>query len=450
MVILNYKVLSGVTSIIRLSQITKKPHHYTLRIIARIPRDSGTLHALNADTMASLGLVSRSRSDTIAPMAHLSTCKLLFILGTRPEAIKCAPLIRLLRHTPGFEVKLCVTGQHRDLLDSALDTFSLIADFDLDVMQESQSLTDITVNCLAGLGPIMEAERPHLVFVQGDTTSALAGALAATYALIPVVHIEAGLRSYDRHAPFPEEINRVLIDQMSTYHFAATDYNVAALSRENITGHVWKVGNTIVDALHYILAHPSTESTVESYLAPLQIPPGAPLLLVTCHRRENWGVPLRDLCAALATLSVRYPDTHIIFAAHSNPMIRDTLRDHLPARSNLHTLPPLPYSAFVGLLNRSHLVITDSGGVQEEAPSLGKPVLVIRDVTERNEGVHLGFAKLIGTTRESIISSVSDLLDHPEHYLAMTPAVNPYGDGHTCQRIIEILRCIINDQSVVT
>lgn len=366
--------------------------------------------------------------------------KILCIFGTRPEAIKFAPLVQALETAPEFDCRVCVTGQHREMLDAVLSFFAIRPHFDLAVMKPGQDLFDVTTSVLAGLKSILVEEKPDLVFVQGDTTTVFAAALAASYLKIPVAHLEAGLRSGDRHSPFPEEINRILAGHLADYHFAATEGARANLTREGITGNVHVVGNTVIDALLAARKRVSSEpDRWDHQFADLDF--SKRVILVTGHRRESFGEPFRDLCGALKRIADTFQDSvELVYPVHLNPNVQAPVRELLADTRNIHLLEPLDYPCLVRLLDRSHLVLTDSGGIQEEAPALGKPVLVMRDVTERQEGIDAGTALLVGTDPEKIFTETSRLLTDEDAYHAMARAVNPYGDGHAAERIVEILR----------
>jgi UDP-N-acetylglucosamine 2-epimerase (non-hydrolysing) len=370
----------------------------------------------------------------LSDVAGMERKKVMLVFGTRPEAVKMATLAQALRDVAWCEPIVAVTAQHREMLDQVMELFELTADFDLDMLTPGQTLTDVTVKALTGLGPILESVKPDAVVVQGDTTTTFAGALASFYRQIPVVHMEAGLRTDDPASPFPEEINRRLATQLTTLHLAATPTSRDNLLRDGVArDRVVVTGNTVIDALHWAVDHkPSYDNDA------LEAIDGSTdrVLLVTAHRRESWGEPMRSIGLALADLSDRYPSLQIVFPIHRNPLVRDAILPSVKGRSNVTILEPLAYGAFSRLMARATLVLTDSGGVQEEAPSLGKPVLVLRDTTERPEAVLAGTAKLVGTDRERIVAEVSKLLDDPDAYQAMATAVNPYGDGRATERTI--------------
>lgn len=366
-----------------------------------------------------------------------SPARILVVFGTRPEAIKLAPLVLALRAAGGFEPVVAVTGQHRALLDQVLDAFAIRPDHDLDLFSPGLSLTGITAAALEGLTAVLEAERPDLVVVQGDTTTTVAGALAAFYARVPVVHVEAGLRTGDLAAPWPEEMNRRLVGQLAALHLAPTAAARAALEREGVDpGRIVVTGNTVIDALRALLDRDAPPRA--PWLAEVESDPRR-LLLVTAHRRESWGAPMAEVGAALADLASAEPDLLVVVPVHPNPIVRSALAGPVAGCAGIRLVEPLGYPDFTRLLHRSTLVLTDSGGVQEEAPSLGKPVLVLREVTERAEAVAAGTARLVGTDRATIVREVRALLRDPVAYERMATAVNPYGDGQATRRTVEAL-----------
>jgi UDP-N-acetylglucosamine 2-epimerase (non-hydrolysing) len=363
--------------------------------------------------------------------------KIMLVFGTRPEAVKMAPLALALRKVEWCEPIIAVTAQHREMLDQVMELFGLTADYDLDMLTPGQTLTDVTTKALNGLGPIMESVKPDCVVVQGDTTTTFAGALAAFYRQIPVVHMEAGLRTDDPLSPFPEEINRRLTTQLTTLHLAATPTSAANLWRDGIKReHICITGNTVIDALHWAVDRKPAYD--DAQLEAIDVG-GRKVLLVTAHRRESWGEGMRQIGIALRTIAERYPELEIVFPIHKNPLVRDSIVPAVAGLANVTILEPLAYGAFSRIMNRATIVLTDSGGVQEEAPSLGKPVLVMRDTTERPEAVAAGTARLIGTDANRIVSAVTELLDDPAAFALMANAVNPYGDGLASQRTIEAM-----------
>lgn len=360
----------------------------------------------------------------------------LVSFGTRPEAVKMAPLIRALRARPNlFRVTTLVTAQHREMVDQVLQVFNLPVDHDLNLMQPGQTLPDLTARVITNVTPVLQAERPDLVLVQGDTTTVLASALAAFYEGLTVGHVEAGLRTATLYDPFPEEMNRRLTTRLASLHFAATSWSADNLAAEGVTQGVYITGNTVIDALQSVAREdlPLPAGVTEADLE------GRRLLLTTAHRRENLGEPLSDICHALADLARRHEDVVIVYAMHRNPRVRETVQAILGSEPRVVLIEPPDYFLFVGLLRRAALVLTDSGGIQEEAPALGKPVLVLRRTTERPEGVDAGTAQLVGTNRAAIVAAASLLLDRPEAYDAMARAVNPYGDGKAAERIADAI-----------
>ena len=364
--------------------------------------------------------------------------RILAIFGTRPEAIKLCPLVRELRlHTDCFAVKVCVTAQHREMLDHALAAFAIAPDYDLDLMRPGQTLAALTARILAALDPVLEAEHPDMVVVQGDTTTTLAAALAAFYREIPVAHIEAGLRTGDMTQPFPEEMNRVLASRLAAWHFAPTKRAADALLREGTApGRICVTGNTGIDAVLYV--RDALDSGALSAPEWPWLEPGTNLVLVTSHRRESFGAGFESAMRALARLAAR-EDVRIVYPVHRNPQVSGPARAMLAGLPRVTLLDPLPYVPFVDLMRRSKLILTDSGGIQEEAPSLGKPVLVLRAKTERPEAVEAGTVKLVGTDENRIVNEAARLLDDPIEYGHMTRIHNPYGDGQASERIAQAL-----------
>jgi len=363
--------------------------------------------------------------------------RVLSIFGTRPEAIKMAPVIRALQGRTGqFECAVCVSAQHREMLDQVLGVFGLSADHDLDLMRPDQTPAQVASRVLDLLPPLLAATGPDVVLVQGDTMTTFAAALAAHLARIPVGHVEAGLRTGDRHRPFPEEMNRLLTTRLASLHFAPTERARDALLAEGIpSSAVLLTGNTVIDALLQTLreGYRFRDPRLE------QLDPARRLVLVTVHRRESFGAPLRSICDAVTRLASAYPSTDFVLPVHPNPAVRQTVGECLEGLPNVRLIEPVGYVEFVHLMRRSHLVLTDSGGIQEEAPSLGKPVLVLREVTERPEGIEAGTASLVGTGCERIVARTRELLDDPAAYRSMARAVNPYGDGHAGERIADAL-----------
>ncbi len=392
--------------------------------------------------------------------------KILLAFGTRPEAIKMAPLVKALQQrTDEFQTILCVTGQHRSMLDQVLDIFDLHTDYDLDIMKQGQDLYDITCKVLTGMRDVLLKEHPDIVLVHGDTTTSTAVALAAFYQHIPVGHIEAGLRTYNIYSPWPEEMNRQLTGRIASYHFAPTALSKDNLLQEHINSkNIIVTGNTVIDALYWVVNKISQDSQLQSNIRQTLIDSGyditrlkndKKMILITGHRRENFGEGFVNICSALKYLAEKYPQVDFVYPMHLNPNVRQPIhaafcseeadpqvvnREFVNSKyPNMFFIEPLEYLSFVYLMEKSTIVLTDSGGIQEEAPSLGKPVLVMRDTTERPEALHAGTVKLVGTNYEAIINNVSQLLDDQKVYDRMSKAVNPYGDGKACQRIVNTL-----------
>lgn len=375
----------------------------------------------------------------------MAPIRVLSVFGTRPEAIKMAPLVRALAADPRFEAEVCVTAQHRDMLDQALRLFEIRPDYDLDLMRPGQTLHALTARIVEGLAEVFAQSRPEVVLVHGDTTTCLAATLAAFYSQIPVGHVEAGLRTGDLSAPFPEEANRVLCDRLARWHFAPTEGSAALLRGEGCPAErVFVTGNTVIDALLWVRdrvrALPlDVDGPVFGRAEALFSSPEAPLLLVTGHRRESFGQGFRDICGALRTLALRHPALRIVYPVHLNPNVQAPVNELLSDLTNVILLKPLDYRPFVRLMDRATLILTDSGGIQEEAPSLGKPVLVMREVTERPEGIASGTVRLVGTDPARIVAEVEALLLDPEARDAMARRHNPYGDGQASARILDAL-----------
>jgi UDP-N-acetylglucosamine 2-epimerase (non-hydrolysing) len=370
--------------------------------------------------------------------------RVLIIFGTRPEAIKLAPVIRELGKRSEFDPRVCVTAQHREMLDQVLQLFEIRPDFDLGIMRPDQSLFEVTERALAALEGVLEAERPELVLVQGDTTTAFVGALAGFYRKIRVGHIEAGLRSHDKFAPFPEEMNRRLADELSDLLFAPTEGAKANLLREGFPEErIFVTGNTVIDALLWTverLESPEAQARLVRRFAELGLDlEGKRLILVTAHRRESFG-RLGEICHALRLIAEHNRDVELVYPVHLNPQVQGPVWRALEGTDRVRLLEPLDYESFVWLMSRAYLILTDSGGIQEEAPSLGKPVLVMRERTERPEALAAGTAKLVGVGRERIFQEAQRLLDEPAEYAKMARAVNPFGDGHAAERIVSILK----------
>ncbi|HRS37787.1 MAG: non-hydrolyzing UDP-N-acetylglucosamine 2-epimerase [Bacteroidota bacterium] len=363
--------------------------------------------------------------------------RLLFIFGTRPEAIKLAPLIREFQWRPGFTVKVAVTAQHREMLDQVLQFFSIRPDYDLNIMRPNQTLFDVTADGLKALQQVFDDAKPDLVFVQGDTTTSFIGALAAYYKKVKVAHVEAGLRSGDKYAPYPEEMNRIMAGHLADIHFTPTEQSNRNLAAEGITQQVFNVGNTVIDALFLglDLLRPKGEAFFRAAFNGVNL--DRKLVLITGHRRESFGAPFEQICHAIRNTAIAHPDVEFVYPVHLNPNVQDPVNRILQGLENVHLISPLDYPHFIWLMNRSSVVLTDSGGLQEEAPALGKPVLVMRNVTERQEGVDAGTARLVGTDRELIETELHKLLTNQTEYERMAKAVNPYGDGTACRKIVE-------------
>lgn len=368
--------------------------------------------------------------------------KVMLVFGTRPEAIKMAPLALMLAKDSRFESRICVTGQHRQMLDQVLNIFGLEADFDLEIMRPNQDLTDVTSAILQGMRGVFSAYKPDIVLVHGDTASTFAASLASYYHQVAVGHVEAGLRTHNLYSPWPEEANRKLTGAITALHFAPTASSEANLLREGVDpATITVTGNTVIDALLQVVDRLKADTAlVESLQAQLpNFAPGRRTVLVTGHRRESFGSGFERMCGALAQLAANFPDVDIVYPVHLNPQVQEPVNRLLSAIPNIHLIEPQEYLPFVYLMDKAHIVVTDSGGVQEEAPSLGKPVLVMRDTTERPEAVEAGTVKLVGTDAQLIVDEVTRLLTDEEEYARMSFAHNPYGDGAACKRIVEAL-----------
>jgi len=373
--------------------------------------------------------------------------KILIVFGTRPEAIKMAPLVKAFqKHTNSFETKVCVTAQHREMLDQVLELFEITPEYDLDIMKPGQDLYDVTSNVLLGMKSVLTDFKPDVVFVHGDTSTTFAASLAAFYQQISVAHIEAGLRTGDIYSPWPEEANRQLTTQITAYHFAPTTTSKNNLLKENVNGRSIEVtGNTVIDALFLALekikSNKQLESDIITHLATLnyELKPDKKIILVTGHRRENHGQGFINICTALKEIALRNPTIDIVYPVHLNPNVQKPVKELLSDIDNVYLIEPLQYEQFIYMMDRSYFIITDSGGVQEEAPSLGKPVLVMRDTTERPEALEAGTVKLVGTDTELIIKEAQELIENQEAYIHMSKASNPYGDGHACEKIIKFI-----------
>ncbi len=364
----------------------------------------------------------------------MNKVKVMTVFGTRPEAIKMAPLALELAKRPEFEAVCCVTAQHREMLDSVLDIFGLRPDYDLNVMEPRQTLSTITSKCLNGMDRVLEAAKPDLVLVHGDTSTTFAGALAAFYHKIPVGHVEAGLRTYDKWSPFPEEVNRKLVGAIADLHFCPTVSNRNNLAQENITNGVFLTGNTVIDALQTTVVKDFHFS--DSNLNFLDYV-NQKVILVTCHRRENYGQPMTNIMTALRRVADTFPETELVYPVHLSPVVQEAAHKYLDNHPRIHLIAPLSVDEMHNLMARCHLVMTDSGGLQEEAPALGKPVLVLRRETERPEAVAAGTVRLAGVEEETIFQMAAQLLSNREEYDKMAHAANPYGDGRACCRIAD-------------
>lgn len=379
----------------------------------------------------------------------------MLVFGTRPEAIKMAPLVKEFQKYPDtFQTIVCVTGQHREMLDQVLNIFDIRPDFDLNIMKQGQDLYDVTARVLTGMRDVLREAQPDVVLVHGDTTTSTAAALAAFYQQIPVGHVEAGLRTHNILSPWPEEMNRQITGRIASYHFAPTALSRQNLLRENVDdANITVTGNTVIDALYWVVDRIKNDRSLDAELEEVlrlagydvnRLADGRPLVLITGHRRENFGDGFINMCTAIKQLTERYPNVDFVYPMHLNPNVRrpihEVFGDNLSNLGNMHFIEPLEYLSFVYLMEKSTIVLTDSGGIQEEAPGLGKPVLVMRDTTERPEALEAGTVKLVGTDREKIFNEVSTLLDDAAAYARMSQAVNPYGDGLACSRIVERLK----------
>ena len=368
--------------------------------------------------------------------------KVLSIFGTRPEAIKMAPLVKALNAAEGINAKVCVTAQHREMLDQVLELFEIVPDYDLNIMKPGQSLYDVTTNILLGLKPILEEFKPDLVLVHGDTSTTLSASLAAFYQQIPVGHVEAGLRTGNLSSPWPEEGNRKLTGAITKLHFAPTQTSQQNLLNESVNADdIIVTGNTVIDALLQVVDKVKTDTDLIATLKAKfpELDETKKLILVTGHRRESFGGGFERICEALVEIATAHPDTQILYPMHLNPNVREPVNRILKNVDNVHLIEPQDYLPFVYLMNQAHIIVTDSGGVQEEAPSLGKPVLVMRATTERPEAVEAGTVKLVGTDKARIVSEVNNLLTNAQEYQSMSRAHNPYGDGKACERIIDAI-----------
>ena len=380
--------------------------------------------------------------------------RILFVFGTRPEAIKMVPLIKKCQKYPGeLEVSICVTGQHREMLDQVLHIFDVKPNYDLNIMRQGQDLYDITARVLTGMRDVLEDARPDIVFVHGDTTTSMAAALAAFYQQIPVGHVEAGLRTHDIYSPWPEEMNRQITGRIATYHFAPTLLSRLNLLNEGVNEtFITVTGNTVIDALYMVVDRIKKDKNLDAEQENLiresgydvkRLKNGNKLVLITGHRRENFGEGFVNICTAIMDLTKKYPNVDFVYPMHLNPNVRKPIHkifgENLSDLGNMFFIEPLEYMSFVYLMEKSTIVLTDSGGIQEEAPGLGKPVLVMRDTTERPEALEAGTVKLVGTNYFKIVAEVSALLDNQEYYDEMSRAVNPYGDGKACDKIVNFI-----------
>lgn len=363
--------------------------------------------------------------------------KVMSIFGTRPEAIKMAPLVKELAACEDLESICCLTGQHREMLDSVMEIFDLQADYDLNIMEKRQTLSTITTKTLLGMEQVMQQCRPDMILVHGDTSTTFAGALASFYHQIPVGHVEAGLRTWDKYSPFPEEMNRTLVGDIAELHFSPTKANADNLRREAIAGDIFITGNTAIDAMRYTVQKDYRFNT--DILNQLDFE-NRRVIVVTCHRRENYGEPMEQIMTAIAEVVRLHPDVDVVYPVHLSPVVRECAAKYLGGKERIYLIDPLDVQEMHNLIARCYMVMTDSGGLQEEAPALGKPVLVMRRETERPEAIAAGTARLAGVCYENILAEANRLLDSEEAYTAMAKAVNPYGDGYACRRIAQAIR----------
>ena len=369
--------------------------------------------------------------------------KNLIVFGTRPEAIKMAPLVKAFKNQKSFETRVCITAQHREMLDQVLDFFEIAPDYDLNLMRPNQNLYSLTASIVENLKPVMDDFQPDYVYVHGDTSTTMAASIAAFYGGCKICHVEAGLRTFNKRNPFPEEMNRSLTGRLADYHFAPTMASKQNLMRENVfDGDILVTGNTVIDALHYSVDKLKNKNYKDNEIIALEksIDLSKKIILITGHRRENHGQGFIDICKALKTIALKNPEVQLIYPVHLNPNVQKPVYEMLESVPNIKLISPLSYPSFVWLMEKSYLIITDSGGVQEEAPSLGKPVLVMRKTTERPEAVDAGTVILVGTDTETIIKETQVLLTNKEQYNRMTRCHSPYGDGKACDRIIEYIK----------
>ena len=362
--------------------------------------------------------------------------KVMSVFGTRPEAIKMAPLVKALAERECFESICCLTGQHREMLDSVMEIFKLKGDYDLNIMQKQQTLSSITTRAILGMESVLQEAKPDLILVHGDTSTTFAGALAAFYQQIPVGHVEAGLRTYDKYSPFPEEMNRTLVGDIARLHFSPTVANAENLKKEAVQGEIFITGNTVIDAMRttvrpdFVFANPALNA----------MDFGKRVITLTCHRRENYGQPMEDIMSAVRTIVEKYEDVEVVYPVHLSPVVQECARRNLGDLDRVHLIEPLDVNEMHNLMARSYMIMTDSGGLQEEAPAMGKPVLVLRKETERPEAIAAGTVKLAGVDKDEIIRLASELLEDENVYQSMAKAVNPYGDGTACARIAEAIK----------
>lgn len=364
--------------------------------------------------------------------------KVLFVFGTRPEAIKMCPLVNRVAEERSMEGVVCVSGQHREMLDQVLDIFQVKVDYDLDIMMPNQTLGMITTKILTGIENVLDKEKPDIVLVHGDTTTSFVAALAAFYQQIPVGHVEAGLRTYDKYSPFPEEMNRNLTGKLASLHFAPTEGNKRNLEKENILNNVYVTGNTVIDAMQLTIKNNYVFKN--EVLRKMEFKKEQRYILMTAHRRENLGIPLENICVAVKRIIEDFPDVVVIYPVHMNPKVRSTVMNILSGSERVVLIDPVDVVDMHNLMNLCYLVLTDSGGLQEEAPALGKPVLVMRTETERPEAVEAGTVEILGVEEEKIYKGIQSLLTDQNKYTKMSRAINPYGDGHACDKIVEVLR----------
>ena len=366
----------------------------------------------------------------------MKNIKVMSVFGTRPEAIKMAPLVKALAARPGIESICCLTGQHREMLDSVMEAFDLKAQYDLNIMQKQQTLTSITTRAILGMEKVIDEAKPDLILVHGDTSTTFAGALAAFYHRVPVGHVEAGLRTYDKYSPFPEEMNRTLTGDIAELHFSPTRANAENLRREAIRGEIFITGNTVIDAMKTTVQPDFQFSDPKLNALDFE---NSRVIAVTCHRRENYGEPMENIMRAIRTIVETHPETQVVYPVHLSPVVRECAAKYLSGHPRIHLIDPIDVQQMHNLMARCDLVMTDSGGLQEEAPAMGKPVLVMRRETERPEAIAAGTVKLAGVDYDTIVSMANTLLEDPEAYAAMAKAVNPYGDGRASERIVQAI-----------